>query len=129
MLAAARPAAADEATAVLKLLGVYVTIKVLGYQGGLRSEDSDVLAPGESKRYDLVLNRGVRYAFFAAGDQNIRDLDIYIYDLDGNLLASDEDTDETPITQFAPAWTGLFRVYVMNYRGGTGWYHVAMATN
>lgn len=128
-LGSSRPAAADEATAALKFLAVYGTVKLLGYQGGLRSQDADMVSEGEWKRYDLVLNRGVRYAFFAAGDQNIADLDIYIYDLDGNLMAHDDDFDETPVAILAPRWTGLFQVYVKNYRGGRGWYQLAVATD
>jgi hypothetical protein len=129
LLSASRPAAADEATAALRFMGVYLTVKLLGYQGGLRSQDADVVGEGQWKRYDLVLNRGVRYAFFAAGDQSIADLDIYIYDLDGNLLAHDDDEDDTPIAVLAPRWTGLFQVYVKNYRGGRGWYQLAVATD
>src|SRR3569623_426734 len=86
LLGASRPAASDEATAARRLLALYVTVKMLGYQGGLRSQDADVISEGQFKRYDLVLNRGVRYAFFAAGDENISDLDIYIYALYNNLL-------------------------------------------
>ena len=129
LLGASRPAAADEATAALRFLALYVTVKMLGYQGGLRSQDADVISEGQFKRYDLVLNRGVRYAFFAAGDENIGDLDIYIYDLDGNLLAHDDDDDDTPVAVIAPRWTGLFQVYVKNYRGGRGWYQLAVATD
>jgi hypothetical protein len=121
------PVAADEATTIVKCGILYGKVKRLGFLSGIRIEDSDTLREGESKRYEPVLYRGTRYAFFGAGDQHIRDLDIYIYDMDGNLLAHDADDSDTPIAVFAPRSTGQFKVIVKNYRGDAGWYHIAMA--
>jgi hypothetical protein len=121
--------AADEATTILKCGIVYGKVKLLGYRGGIRVEDSDQLREGESKRYQPVLYRGTRYAFFGAGDQSIKDLDIYVYDASGNLLAHDDDNSDTAVTVFAPRSTGQFQVIVKNFRGDPGWYHMAMATD
>lgn len=119
--------AADEATCLVKCGILYGKVKLLGFVSGIRIEDSDTLREGESKRYQPVLYRGTRYAFFGAGDQHIRDLDIYIYDMDGNLLAHDGESGDTAIAVFTPPSTGQFNVIVKNYRGEAGWYHVAMA--
>jgi hypothetical protein len=127
LMGASAIAAADEATTIVKSGILYGNVKLLGFRSGIRIEDSDTLREGESKRYEPVLYRGTRYAFFAAGDQHIRDLDIYIYDMDGNLLAHDDNNSDTAITVFAPRSTGQFKVIVKNYRGDAGWYHLAMA--
>jgi hypothetical protein len=119
--------AADEATTIVKSGILYGKVKLLGFRGGIRIEDSDTLREGESKRYEPVLYRGTRYAFFGVGDEHIRDLDIYIYDMDGNLLAHDSDNGDTAITVFAPRSTGQFKVIVKNFRGDAGWYHIGMA--
>jgi hypothetical protein len=126
-LAASAIVAADEVTTIVKSGILYGNVKLLGFRSGIRIEDSDTLREGESKRYEPVLYRGTRYAFFAAGDQHIRDLDIYIYDMDGNLLAHDDTNSDTAIAVLAPRYTGQFKVIVKNYRGDTGWYHLAMA--
>jgi hypothetical protein len=127
LLSASTTVAADEATTIVKSEIVYGKVKLLGFRSGIRVEDSDQLRPGESKLYEPVLYRGTRYAFFGAGDQHIRDLDIYVYDMDGNLLTHDADNSDTAITVFAPRSTGQFKVIVKNYRGDAGWYHLAMA--
>lgn len=45
------------------------------------------------------------------------DLDLYVYDENGNLIASDTDYTDDCYVRFFPAWTGLFRIKIVN-RGG-----------
>lgn len=129
ILVPAAVALADEAAAIVKCGILYGKVKRLGFTSGLRIEDTDTLKPGELKMYETVLYAGTRYAFFAASDDHIRDLDIYIYDKSGNLLAHDSDNSDMPIAILAPRATGQVNVIVMNFRGDTGAYHVAMAMN
>ncbi len=53
---------------------------------------------------------------FLAGDHDT-DLDLYVFDEDGNLIASDTDATDTCFVSWTPKWTGCFTVVVRN-RGG-----------
>lgn len=55
------------------------------------------------------------------------DLDLYVYDENGNLIASDTDYTDDCYVRFCPRWTGLFRIKIVN-RGGV-YNNYAIATN
>ena len=42
------------------------------------------------------------------------DLDLYIYDANGNLITKDTDYSDTCICRWVPAWTGTFTIKVVN---------------
>jgi len=42
------------------------------------------------------------------------DLDLYVYDEKGNLIAQDEDLSDQAVVYFAPRWTGRFTIRVVN---------------
>lgn len=42
------------------------------------------------------------------------DLDLYVYDENGNLVASDTDYSDDCYARFRPAWTGPFRIKIVN---------------
>jgi hypothetical protein len=52
-----------------------------------------------------------RVAVIGDGDT---DLDLYIYDANGNLIVADTDYTDQCLVQFVPRWTGTFRVRVVN---------------
>ena len=52
-----------------------------------------------------------KYLLFVDGDT---DLDLYVYDENGILIASDTDSTETCVVRFWPKWTGAFRIEVRN---------------
>ncbi len=45
------------------------------------------------------------------------DLDLYVYDENGNLITSDTDYTDDCYVRFSPRWTGPFRIKIVN-RGG-----------
>jgi hypothetical protein len=45
------------------------------------------------------------------------DLDLYVYDENGNLVAKDDDYTDECVVRFIPRWTGDFTVKIVN-RGG-----------
>ncbi len=55
------------------------------------------------------------------------DLDLYVYDQNGNLIASDTDYTDDCYVRFCPRWTGLFRIKIVN-RGGV-YNNYVIATN
>lgn len=42
------------------------------------------------------------------------DLDLYIYDSNGNLIASDTDYTDQCVCRWVPAWTGAFTIRIIN---------------
>lgn len=55
------------------------------------------------------------------------DLDLYVYDENGNLIASDTDYTDDCYVRFCPRWTGRFRIKIVN-RGGV-YNNYAIVTN
>ena len=55
------------------------------------------------------------------------DLDLYIYDQNGNLIASDTDYTDQCVCRWVPAWTGTFRIRIVN--SGAIYSDFAIATN
>lgn len=55
------------------------------------------------------------------------DLDLYIYDQNGNLIASDTDYTDQCVCRWVPAWTGTFRIRIVNR--GAIYSDFAIATN
>lgn len=50
---------------------------------------------------------------FVSGDGDT-DLDLYVYDSNGNLIASDTDYTDDCYVSWVPAWTGRFTVKIVN---------------
>ncbi len=55
------------------------------------------------------------------------DLDLYIYDQNGNLIASDTDYTDQCICRWVPSWTGAFTIKIVNR--GIVYSNYAIATN
>ena len=71
--------------------------------------------------------RGNEVAEVAVSGDRDTDLDLYVYDENGNLVASDTDYTDQCYVRFQPIWTGLFRVKIVN-RGGV-YNNYQMVTN
>lgn len=55
------------------------------------------------------------------------DLDLYIYDSNGNLIASDTDYTDQCVCRWVPSWTGTFTIKIVNR--GAVYSNYAIATN
>jgi hypothetical protein len=62
----------------------------------------------QDAEYDLRF--GFYYAFVAACDSDCRDIDLALIDPDGNVVATDRDSDDMPVLLFAPAKPGRYRI-------------------
>lgn len=60
------------------------------------------LAGGQSQGLRLDFERGVHYVVIAAGDEDVEDLDLEARTAGRALVASDTDSDPTPIIEFTP---------------------------
>ena len=58
--------------------------------------------------------RGGESTTVAISGDGDTDLDLYVYDENGNLVASDLGSSDQAVVTFTPAWTGGFRIEVKN---------------
>jgi hypothetical protein len=61
----------------------------------------------------ITLRPGTSYAFMGVCDEDCRDIDLRLYDPDGNEVASDVRSDDWPIVTVTPRFKGTYRVRVV----------------
>ncbi len=81
--------------------------------GGPKGGDDLVLAHGTDV-YRVSLRGGEVTRIVVDGDGDT-DLDLFIYDEYGNLMASDEDETDYCVCRVTPRWTGTFTIRIRNY--------------
>ncbi len=72
-----------------------------------------------------VTFRGGEGASVVVSGDGDTDLDLYIYDENGNLIGSDTDASDDCVVRFHPRWTGVFRIEVRNLGGVYNQYEIA----
>lgn len=91
----------------------------LGLGGGykLTHEPSVSTLRDNGYRYiTLRLYRGVSYQIVGVCDEDCRDIDLLLYDGNGNLIDSDTSSGDVPSVSVRPRWTGSFRIRVNMHR-------------
>jgi hypothetical protein len=83
-----------------------------GAVGGPKYSSTQVLA-GATDTFEVSFAAGELATVMISGDGDT-DLDLYVYDENGNLVASDTGSSDTATVSWTPAWTGNFRVQVRN---------------
>jgi hypothetical protein len=70
---------------------------------------------GRRGETDITLNvrSGVSYTLIGVCDADCRDIDLKLYDDNGNLISSDTDRDDKPVIQFTPRWNARFTIRVI----------------
>jgi hypothetical protein len=63
--------------------------------------------------YRMTFVGGEWEVLFVSGDGST-DLDLYVYDENGNLVAKDDDNSDQCAVRFIPRWTGPFTVKIVN---------------
>ncbi len=71
------------------------------------------LADDDNESFNLTLHSGTKYALVGVCDNDCTDLDLVLYDADGNQVDSDVQVDDVPIVQVTPSETMRYRVKVM----------------
>ncbi len=61
-----------------------------------------------------VTFRGYEDAAVVISGDGDTDLDLFVYDANGNLIGSDTDGSDDCVVRFMPFWTGTFRIEVRN---------------
>ena len=68
-----------------------------------------------SARRDIRLRGGRSYAILGACDEDCDDLDLYLFDDDGDEIDSDLATDDFPILRYTPRRSGDYRLRIRMY--------------
>ena len=74
---------------------------------------SDTVGANSSDTYNKVFKGGELAVVSVMGDGDT-DLDVYVYDSNGNLVASDVDATDDCVISWTPKWTGEFRIVIKN---------------
>ena len=74
------------------------------------------LSSGRSDTFTVTLRKGWEYALLSACDNDCSDIDIKVFDENGNSVAEDKAVDALPVVEVQPKWTGEFRIKVTMYR-------------
>ncbi len=85
----------------------------------------DVVSSGATDSYALTF-RGGELARVALSGDGDTDLDLSIYDENGNAICSSARTGDDEYCEFTPRWTGRFLVRVKNYGGVYNRYELLM---
>jgi hypothetical protein len=83
-----------------------------GAANGPNFTSTQVLA-NSTDVFHVTFSGGSQATVAISGDGDT-DLDLYVYDENGNLVASDLSTSDTAAVSWTPAWTGDFRIEVKN---------------
>ncbi|PNK59673.1 hypothetical protein [Psychrobacter sp. FDAARGOS_221] len=94
----------------------------LAGQGFYPSHDEDgtgALAENEEKLTEFVLTRNETYMFTAVCDDDCTDIDLYVYDDNGQLIELDDEDDDFPIVGFTAEYSGSYYAEVTMYECAT----------
>jgi hypothetical protein len=74
-----------------------------------------LLRRGQSTTVRTTLHSGNEYYLVAGGCEDAYDVDIAVFDENGNLISQDEDEESVAVARVMPKWTGTFFVKVTMY--------------
>ena len=67
----------------------------------------------DTNEYSFTFDGGAFASVSISGDGST-DLDLYVYDEDGNLIASNTNSIDDASVSWVPIWTGQFTIHVVN---------------
>lgn len=94
-----------------------------GAVGGPKS-GSTVVYGGSTDTYTVYFKSNVP-AEVAVSGNGATDLDLYVYDENGNLIAGDDDYSDDCYVCWTPRWTGNFIIKVVNRGRYNNYYNIA----
>ncbi|WP_228051835.1 hypothetical protein [Sphaerospermopsis aphanizomenoides] len=86
-----------------------------GFSGYTLTHDPFIGNLGRGGYDDITINlrSGVSYAIVGVCDSDCRDIDLKLYDDNGNLIVSDTENDDTPFVWVTPRWNARFTIRVI----------------
>ena len=115
---------ADRYTAQANAVAAALTLESKGYT--VREIPGRYLKHGHYRTYKRYLYAGNCYAIVGVGDQNVRDLDVIVYDRYWNYVTSDTDASPISVVEICPRHSGYFRIRTKMY-GGHGYFYQVIA--
>ena len=94
-----------------------------GAVGGPKS-GATVVYGGSTDTYTIYFKSGIP-AEVAVSGNGATDLDLYVYDQNGNLITGDDDYSDDCYVCWTPAWTGKFFIKVVNRGRYNNYYRIA----
>ncbi len=94
-----------------------------GAVGGPKT-GSSVVYGGSTDVYTIYFKSGIPAEVGVSGN-GATDLDLYVYDENGNLIASDADYSDDCYVCWTPRWTGNFIIKVVNCGRYNNYYNIA----
>lgn len=85
-----------------------------GYADGwaIRTMTATTLAPGATRNYLVTFYKGNEYQVQACGDSAAQNVDLVLYDLNGEIVKRDETKDQQPALQIKPEKTATYYIVV-----------------
>lgn len=85
-----------------------------GYADGwaIRTLHNTTLESGATKNYLVTLYKGNEYKFMGCGDANYANVDLLLYDVNGNVVLKEDGSDREPSLEFTPEETSTYYVVV-----------------
>jgi hypothetical protein len=85
-----------------------------GYRGYRPTHEPliDDLGNGGEHNITLNLSRDVSYVIMGVCDEDCNDIDLELYDDNGNLISSDRQIDAFPVVEVTPRWNARFLIRV-----------------
>ncbi|MCO4746478.1 MAG: hypothetical protein KC912_16895 [Proteobacteria bacterium] len=78
----------------------------------IRTLTSTTLANGATNSYLVTVYQGNEYKFQACGDDSVKNLDVLLYDLDGNVVHRDATENAQPELSLTPESTTTYYLVV-----------------
>jgi hypothetical protein len=95
---------------------------------GTKDGHVEIVAPYGTDTYPMIGFAGELTRLVVRGGSHT-DLDLFVYDENGNLIASDTDLTSTCIVTFVPRWTGRFTVKVVNRGQWSNAYEITLTSS
>lgn len=104
---------------------IFVKLKDRGYN--LRDFfSSGLLRRGESVLIATTLSAGNSYTLVAAGCEDAYDVDLAVYDENGNRIGADGDASPVAVVSVTPRWSGTFYLKVTMYKSTSNGAHYVL---
>ncbi len=99
---------------IKSILALLTTSFALCFGAAAGTVHDDTVLANHTDVYTLTFEAGVEARILVIGDGDT-DLDLFIYDENGNLIDSDEDDTDRCVASVTPKWTGKFTVKIKNW--------------
>ena len=107
----------------LMAIGLILTTSVTSFAQQIYAR-TDVVRAHSTNVYHWTFV-GREWEVLAVSGDGDTDLDLYVYDENGNLIAKDDDYSDDCLVRFIPRWTGRFTIKVVNRGHYTNRYTIA----